>query len=75
MRLTHPITIGVGLRHATSALPATAAALGPAALIAPLGTAVTSFIATLPAADQCDQYDARAQYNQTVRALIAADCH
>jgi hypothetical protein len=56
----HPIALGVGMRHAAAALPAAAAALGAAALTAPLGAAVAPLNATLPAADQYDQYDDRA---------------
>ena len=56
----HPVALGVGMRHAAAALPAAAAALGAAALTAPLGAAVAPLNATLPAADQYDQYDARA---------------
>ena len=60
MPLAHPVALGVGMRHAAAALPAATAALGAAALTAPLGAAVAPLNATLPAADQYDQYDARA---------------
>ncbi len=57
---SYPVALGVGMRHAAAALPAAAAALGAAALTAPLGSAVAPLNATLPAADQYDQYDDRA---------------